>query len=181
MMSAAASTRAALLERLLDPAAVVVFDGAMGTMIYSRGVFINQCYDELNLRAPELIRAIHEEYVRAGAEVLETNTFGANRVKLEQHGLADQVRDINIAATKLAREAAGDVALVAGAVGPIGVRIEHPQPLIDQLKDNGRMIIPVGDRFAQQLYLLEKKNGQLKQSATLPVRLVPMMSEAPKQ
>jgi len=127
-MSAAASTRAALLERLLDPAAVVVFDGAMGTMIYSRGIFINQCYDELNLRAPELIRGIHEEYVRAGAEVLETNTFGANRVKLAQHGLADQVRDINIAATKLARDAAGDVALVAGAVGPIGVRIEPYGP-----------------------------------------------------
>ena len=107
---------ATLLQKLLDPTRIIVFDGAMGTMLYAKGVFINQCYDELNLRAPELIRAIHEEYVRAGAEVLETNTFGANRVKLEQHGLADQVRDINIAATKLAREAAGDVALVAGAV-----------------------------------------------------------------
>jgi homocysteine S-methyltransferase len=122
------ATRAALLERLLDPAAVVVFDGAMGTMIYARGVFINQCYDELNLRAPELIRAIHEEYVRAGAEVLETNTFGANRVKLAQHGLADQVRDINIAAARIAREAADDRALVAGAVGPLGVRIEPYGP-----------------------------------------------------
>src|SRR5690242_12036630 len=100
----------------------------MGTMIYSRGVYINQCYDELNLRAPELVRAIHEEYVRAGAEVLETNTFGANRVKLAQHGLDEQVRDINVAAARIAREAAGDRALVAGAIGPLGVRIEPYGP-----------------------------------------------------
>jgi hypothetical protein len=75
-------TRSALLERLLDPESVVVFDGAMGTMLYARGVFINQCYDELNTRAPDLVRAVHAEYAQAGAEVLETNTFGANRVKL---------------------------------------------------------------------------------------------------
>jgi len=150
--SAAASTRAALLERLLDPASVVVFDGAMGTMIYSRGIFINQCYDELNLRAPDLIRGIHEEYVRAGAEVLETNTFGANRVKLEQHGLADQVREINIAATTLARAAAGDVALVAGAVGPIGVRIEPYGPTA---RDEARAI------FREQMAALREGGADL--------------------
>ena len=81
------TTRTTLLERLLDPESVIVFDGAMGTMLYARGVFINQCYDELNTRAPELVRAVHAEYVQAGAEVLETNTFGANRVKLAQYGL----------------------------------------------------------------------------------------------
>lgn len=120
--------RDALLTRLLDPEALVVFDGAMGTMIYARGVFINQCYDELCLRAPDLIRGIHEEYVRAGAEVIETNTFGANRLKLEQHGLSRDVQSINTSAARLAREAAGEAVLVAGAVGPLGVRLEPYGP-----------------------------------------------------
>jgi len=116
------------IERLLDPEAIVVFDGAMGTMLYSRGVFINQCYDELNLRAPDLVRDIHRQYVSAGAEVLETNSFGANRLKLTQHGLQDQVKELNHAAAKVAREAANDRALVAGAVGPLGVRLEPYGP-----------------------------------------------------
>ena len=76
-----------LVARLLDPQQVVVFDGAMGTMLYNKGVFINQCYDELNLRAPDLVRDVHKAYRKAGAEVLETNSFGANRIKLEQYGL----------------------------------------------------------------------------------------------
>src|SRR5262245_55949571 len=112
------------LDRLLDPDRIIVFDGAMGTMLYSKGVFINQCYDELNLRAPDLVRDIHRKYVEAGAQVLETNSFGANRVKLSQYGLESQVKELNRAAAKVAREAAGDRALVAGAVGPLGVRIE---------------------------------------------------------
>jgi methionine synthase / methylenetetrahydrofolate reductase(NADPH) len=118
---------AATLDRLLDPARIMVFDGAMGTMLYNEGVFINQCYDELNVRAPDLIRKIHRAYVKAGAEIIETNSFGANRLKLSQHGLETQVREINRAAAKLAREAAdeaGRPVLVAGAVGPLGVRIE---------------------------------------------------------
>jgi len=85
------SDRRAALARLVDPAAIVLFDGAMGTELYARGVFINQCYDELCLRSPELIREIHAEYAAAGAEVLETNTFGANRPKLAQYGLEGQV------------------------------------------------------------------------------------------
>jgi homocysteine S-methyltransferase len=113
------------LPRLLDPTRIVVFDGAMGTMLYARGVFINQCYDELNVRAPEMVRAVHQEYVRAGAEVLETNSFGANRLKLTQHGLESQVHELNAAAARIAREVAGDHdVLVAGAVGPLGVRLE---------------------------------------------------------
>jgi methionine synthase / methylenetetrahydrofolate reductase(NADPH) len=121
--------REELLARLLDPQRVVVFDGAMGTMLYARGVFINQCYDELNLRSPELVVAVHEEYVRAGAEVLETNSFGANRVKLAQYGLEGQVKEINRVAASLAREAAGDhPILVAGAAGPLGLRIEPYGP-----------------------------------------------------
>ncbi|HEU4787667.1 MAG TPA: bifunctional homocysteine S-methyltransferase/methylenetetrahydrofolate reductase [Gemmatimonadaceae bacterium] len=118
----------ATLERLLDPNSIVVFDGAMGTMLYSKGVFINQCYDELNVRAPDLVRDIHRQYVAAGAEVLETNSFGANRIKLTQHGLQDQVNELNRAAARLAREAAGDRALVAGAVGPLGIRLEPYGP-----------------------------------------------------
>ena len=116
------------LERLLDPNAIVVFDGAMGTMLYSKGVFINQCYDELNVRAPDLVRDIHRQYVSAGAEVLETNSFGANRVKLTAHGLQDQVKELNRAAARLAREAAAGRALVAGAVGPLGIRLEPYGP-----------------------------------------------------
>ncbi|HZK78436.1 MAG TPA: homocysteine S-methyltransferase family protein, partial [Gemmatimonadaceae bacterium] len=80
-----------LIRRLLDPEQVVVFDGAMGTMLYSKGVFINQCYDELNLRAPELVREVHHAYVKAGAEIIETNTFGASRTKLTPYGLESQV------------------------------------------------------------------------------------------
>lgn len=144
--------RKALLSRLLDPSAVVVFDGAMGTMIYGRGVFINQCYDELNLRSPDLIRSIHEAYVKAGAEVLETNTFGANRVKLAQHGLGDQVRAINLAAARLARSAAGDKALVAGAVGPLGVRLEPYGPTS---REEAREV------FAEQIAALKEGGADL--------------------
>ncbi|HJQ19710.1 MAG TPA: bifunctional homocysteine S-methyltransferase/methylenetetrahydrofolate reductase [Gemmatimonadaceae bacterium] len=122
---------AAAVERLVDPARIVVFDGAMGTMLYNKGVFINQCYDELSLRSPELIREIHRAYVKAGAEILETNSFGANRPKLIQHGLETQVREINRAAAVLARDVAdeaGRPVLVAGAVGPLGLRIEPYGP-----------------------------------------------------
>jgi methionine synthase I (cobalamin-dependent)/5,10-methylenetetrahydrofolate reductase len=113
-----------LIARLLDPQQVIVFDGAMGTMLYNKGVFINQCYDELNLRAPDLVRDVHKAYKKAGAEVLETNTFGANRIKLAQYGLEAQVADINRAAARIAREVADDDVLVAGAVGPLGIRLE---------------------------------------------------------
>jgi len=117
-----------LVERLLDPLQVIVFDGAMGTMLYNKGVFINQCYDELSLRAPDLVREVHRAYRKAGAEVLETNSFGANRYKLAQYGLDKQVGELNRAAVKVAREVAEDDLLVAGAVGPLGVRIEPLGP-----------------------------------------------------
>jgi len=113
-----------LIARLLDPQQVIVFDGAMGTQLYNKGVFINQCYDELNLRAPDLVRDVHKAYRKAGAEVLETNTFGASRIKLAQYGLQTQVAEINRAAAKIAREVAEDDLLVAGAVGPLGIRLE---------------------------------------------------------
>jgi methionine synthase / methylenetetrahydrofolate reductase(NADPH) len=103
----------------------ILCDGAMGTLLYSKGIFINRCYDELNLSAPDLIRGIHQEYLKAGAEVIETNTFGANSFRLAKHGCLDKLVDINRQGARLAREAAKSFdALVAGAVGPLGVRIE---------------------------------------------------------
>ncbi|MGA9584240.1 MAG: bifunctional homocysteine S-methyltransferase/methylenetetrahydrofolate reductase, partial [Terracidiphilus sp.] len=109
----------------------VLADGAMGTVLYARGVFINRCYDELNLSDPNLILSIHEEYLQAGAEILETNTFGANKFRLTRHGLASKVAEINTAGVKLARQAVGHLqekqagtAYVAGSIGPLGVRLE---------------------------------------------------------
>ena len=144
--------REKLLGELLDPSRIVLFDGAMGTMLYGKGVFINQCYDELNLRAPDLVGEVHRAYVKAGAQVLETNTFGANRIKLTQYGLESQVRDINIAATKLAKAAAGDKALVAGAVGPLGVRLEPYGPT--SLKE-------AREAFAEQMKALKEGGADL--------------------
>ncbi len=109
----------------------VLCDGAMGTMLYERGIFIHRCYDELNLSQPDLIRAIHEEYLQAGAEIVETNTFGGNRYRLQRHGLQDKVHEINLAGAQVARKAVDQLldkqatrAYVAGAVGPLGVQIE---------------------------------------------------------
>ncbi len=103
----------------------VLCDGAMGTLLYSKGIFINRCYDELNLSQPDLIRSIHHEYLQAGAEIVETNTFGGNSFRLARHGLANRVRDINFTGARLAREAAKSFDLwVAGSVGPLGIRIE---------------------------------------------------------
>src|SRR5207245_4521454 len=107
---------------------VYLFDGAMGTMLYAKGVFINKCYDELNLRTPEIVLEVHKQYVRSGAEVLETNTYGANRVKLRTFGIEDELRDINAKAVEIARKAAGDSVYVAGAIGPLGIRIEPYGP-----------------------------------------------------
>ena len=107
---------------------VYVFDGAMGTMLYSRGIYINRCYDELNLTSPELVLGIQREYVKAGADIIESNTYGANRLKLSGYGLEDKIVDINRAGVGIAREAAGDRAFVAGSVGPLGVRIEPYGP-----------------------------------------------------
>lgn len=122
------TNRDTLRERLVDPARFVLFDGALGTMLYAKGIFINQCYDELNLRNPDLVRDLHRAYRESGAEVLETNTFGANRLKLAGYGLEQQAGDINRAAARIARDVAGDDALVAGAVGPLGVRLEPYGP-----------------------------------------------------
>ena len=123
-------------RNLLESDHITVFDGAMGTMLYAKGVYINRSYDELNLSNPDLVREVHEEYVRAGAEVLETNTFGATAHNLQQYGLEGNLRDINIAAARIARQAANERCYVAGAVGPLGLRIEPYGPTsFDEAKE----------------------------------------------
>jgi homocysteine S-methyltransferase len=103
---------------------VLVCDGAMGTMLYSKGIFLNKSFDELNVTQPDLVAEVHQAYVRAGADVIETNTFGANRVKLAAFGLADRTYAINAAGARIARHAARDQVFVAGAIGPLGIRVE---------------------------------------------------------
>ena len=110
------------LEALADR--VLVCDGAMGTMLYAKGVFINKSFDALNLSRPDLVEQVHHEYVRAGADIVETNTFGANRIKLGSFGVADSLREINLEGARIARRAAGGRAFVAGSIGPLGIRIE---------------------------------------------------------
>src|SRR5918996_5481409 len=96
----------------------------MGTMLYAKGVFINKSFDALNITQPDLVTRVHQEYVRAGADIIETNTFGANRIKLGSFGLADKLRAINEQGARIARQAAGERAYVAGAIGPLGICIE---------------------------------------------------------
>ena len=123
-------------RELLSTDRILVVDGAMGTMLYAKGVYINRCYDELNLSNPDLVREIHTEYIRAGADIIETNTFGATAHKLQQYGLEANLHEINAIAAKVAREAAGDRAYVAGAIGPLGLRIEPYGPTsFDEARD----------------------------------------------
>ncbi|MEN8201062.1 MAG: bifunctional homocysteine S-methyltransferase/methylenetetrahydrofolate reductase [Bacteroidota bacterium] len=126
---------------------LVLLDGAMGSLIYEKGIFIDKCYDELNLSRPELIRSIHEEYIRAGARVIETNTYGANRFKLKSHNLTDQIEEINLKGVSLARQAAGDTSYVAGSMGPSGLEIE---PWGDTTLDE------IFHAYAEQAHLLNQ-------------------------
>ncbi len=120
----------------LEHRRVLLFDGAMGTMLYAKGVYINQCYDSMNLHAAPLVREVHRGYVDAGADVIETNTFGANRVKLTAHGFEADLEKINRQGVVLAREVAGDNVFVAGAVGPLGLKIEPWGPTsVDEARE----------------------------------------------
>jgi homocysteine S-methyltransferase len=141
-------------------------DGAMGTVLYARGIFINRCYDELNLSDPALIRAVHEEYLQAGAEIIETNTFGANRFRLARHGLAERMAEINTAGVRIARQAVEHLqekqaseAWVAGAIGPLGVRLE---PLGKTGLDEARAA------FAEQMTALVTAGVDLLIIETMP-------------
>ncbi len=109
---------------LLEGDGVVVFDGGMGTEIYKRGIYINRCFDELNLSSPNLILEIHKDYINSGSDVIQTNTFGSNVYKLKPYGFSDKVKAINCQGAKLAKQAAGTAALVAGSMGPLGVKLE---------------------------------------------------------
>src|ERR1035437_7027641 len=146
-------------------------DGAMGTVLYARGIFINRCYDELNLSDPGLILSVHEEYLQAGAEIIETNTFGANRIRLARHGLAGKVKEINAAGVRLARQAVENLknkqaaeAWVAGSVGPLGVRLE---PLGKTGLDEARTA------FSEQIRILVEGGVDL-----LIVETMPALNEA---
>ena len=116
------------LRAMLDDGRVRVADGAMGTMLYERGVFLNVCYDELNATHPELVEDVHIQYLRAGAEILETNTFGANPVKLSSYRLEDRTEELNRCAAEIAVRVGGGRAAVAGAIGPLGIRVEPLGP-----------------------------------------------------
>ena len=123
-------------RNILESDRIHVVDGAMGTMLYAKGIYINRCYDELSLSNPDLVYEIHSEYLRAGADIIETNTFGATAHNLDQYGLGESLRDINVASVRIAREAAGDGAYVAGAMGPLGLRIEPYGPTsLDEAKE----------------------------------------------
>jgi len=110
-------------RKFLHNEPVIIFDGAMGTSLYDRGIFINQSFDAVNLSNPKLVQEVHREFVDAGAEVIETNSFGANRLKLRPHGLEDKVYEINRISGELAREIAGDEIFVAGCIGPLGKKV----------------------------------------------------------
>jgi methionine synthase I (cobalamin-dependent)/5,10-methylenetetrahydrofolate reductase len=143
-------------RELLESDHVTVFDGAMGTMLYAKGVYINRSYDELNLTNPDLVRAVHEEYVRAGAEVIETNTFTATAHKLQQYGLEGRLREINIAAARLAREASEGRSYVAGAIGPLGLRIEPYGPTsFEEAKEMFKQQVEALLEGGVDLFLLE--------------------------
>ncbi len=131
----------------------------MGTLLYSRGVTYDQCFDALNLTNPDLIQSIHNEYLSAGAQIIETNTFGANRVKLELHNLGEKVREINFRAARIAleaREISGRPAFIAGAVGPTGRPLQAPdEHRLTELRSIFRQQIEALQEGGIELLILE--------------------------
>ena len=169
-----------LLDRLA--ASVILADGATGTMLHSRGVSFDKCFDELNLTKPDAVALLHREYVDSGAGLILSNTFGANRFKLEKHGLESQIRQINRAGVELARAAAhgaADRVLVAGDLGPLGVRIApfgRVQPeqaraafaqQIEALCEAGADLIVV--ETVSDLYEIQQAASAAKQVCSLPL------------
>ncbi len=167
-----------LNERLSD--GVLLLDGAMGTMFYELGVHLGQCFDALNLSDPDLVQRIHEQYRDAGAQVLMTNSFGANTYKLERHHIVGQTAEINQRAAALAREVAGDDVLVAGCVGPLGVKIEPwgPTSLREAraaFAEQGRALLEGGvhlfvmETFSDPRELVEAIRGVREVATTVPI------------
>jgi homocysteine S-methyltransferase len=166
-------------RELIESGSVYVFDGAVGTRLYDKGIYINRSYDELNLISPDLVREVHEEYVKAGADIIETNSFGATRNKLQPYGLEGRLRDINIAAARIAREAAGDKVCVAGAIGPLGIRIEPFGPTSfdearDMFKEQAEALFEGGvDLFVletfSELSVIEQAIRAVREVCDLPI------------
>ncbi len=164
------------LEELKDR--ILLADGAMGTMLYAKGVYINTCFDELNLTRPSLVAEIHKEYVKAGAEIVETNTFGANRYKLSAYGIEDRVKEINEAGADIARSAAGKNTFIAGAIGPLGKplrplgKISRTQAF-DAFQEQARALAPLLDLFIlETIHSLEEMNiavEAVKSVSDLPI------------
>ena len=164
--------RKALAER------VILFDGAMGTEIYKRGVFINRSYDEVNLTAPDLVEDIHKAYVEAGADVITTNSFGANRLRLMPFGLEDRHDEINAAAVRIAKSAAKDKAWVAGSIGPTGAQLTpigrvSPGDAFKAFKAQARILADEG----VDLFVLETFSNL--QELWAAVRAVTSLSDKP--
>lgn len=166
-------------REILGSDGIFVFDGAMGTRLYDKGIFINRSYDELNLTNPELVREVHDEYIKAGADIIETNSFGATLHKLRPYGLEGKLREINIAAARIAREAAGEDVFVAGAIGPLGIRIEPFGPTsFDEAKDlfkeqaeallEGGVDLFVLETFSE-LSVIEQAIRAVKEVCDLPI------------
>jgi len=157
---------------------VLICDGAMGTMLYDRGIFVNRAFEELNLTRPELVELIHCAYLNAGADVIETNTFGANRLKLHGFGLAEKLVELNIAGVDLARRVAGPKTYVAGAIGPLGVSI---------LSDNRCSAADAEEYFHEQAEALQNGGVDLfiletfrsVEELLIAVRAIRVMSDLP--
>ena len=157
----------------------VLCDGAMGSMLYGRGIFINRCYDELNVSQPDLIREVHTEYLQAGAVVIETNTFGANAVRLERYGLEGRVYELNIAGVKLARQCVEHMrekqasdAFVAGAIGPLGVRLGPDSKITEgeayaAFAQQVRALVEGGQGVGADLIIIETMTGMAEAELAL--------------
>lgn len=162
---------------------IILFDGGTGTYLYEKGIYINTCFDELNLTNPDIVRGVHKEYVDAGANVIETNTFGANQYKLAPHGLDDKVYEINLRGAQIAKQVAGERALVAGSVGPLGVQIEPLGKIsYDEAKDAFKrqikgLIDGGADILIFETFLMAKKLVQAIRAAKELKPVIPIIAQ----
>jgi homocysteine S-methyltransferase len=162
---------------------VIVFDGGVGTYLYEKGIYINTCFDELNSTNPDIVSEVHRDYVAAGADVIETNTFGANRFKLAPHGLEPKVFEINLKGAQLAKAAAGGEVLVAGSVGPLGVQIEPLGKLSydearDAFKEQVRGLLEGGvDLIVLETFALIAELDQAVRAVKELNREIPVMAQ----